>query len=48
MHKVNYPSIKNIDQPKLVEYIKNNGFELNSSSTKIYKISKKDNTEEED
>ena len=44
-HKNNYPSIKNIDQPKLVEYIKNNGFELNSSSTKIYKISKKDNTE---
>lgn len=47
-HKINYPSIKNIDQPKLVEYIKNNGFELNSRSTKIYKISKKDNTEEDE
>lgn len=47
-YKVNYPSIKNIDQPKLVEYIKNNGFELNSSSTKIYKISKKDNTDEDE
>ena len=47
-HKNNYPSIKNIDQPKLVEYIKNNGFELNSNHTKIYKISKKDNTDEDE
>lgn len=47
-HKQNYPSVKNINQPKMIEFLKNQDILLNKTLTKAYKLKKKDSSTEED